>query len=161
MSLPFLDVFVQRSKDEFICSTYHKPTFTGLYTNYFSFVPHLYKTGLISCLLHRAHSIASSFAMATQEFARIKQTLAKNAYPIQLLDKCTRKFIQNQSPLSKPVIQTVSKLDLYLCIPFLGQSSIMLKKKVTSLVSKMYPQVNLRIVLKPTMCLGNLFGTKD
>ena len=40
--LPFLDVLITRTEDELINTTLHrKPTFTGLYMRYDSFVPHI------------------------------------------------------------------------------------------------------------------------
>ena len=37
--LPFLDVDITRSKGKFSTSVYRKPTFTGLFTNFHSFIP--------------------------------------------------------------------------------------------------------------------------
>ena len=36
--LPFLDVLVTRVNDKFSTSLYRKPTFSGLYTNFYSYV---------------------------------------------------------------------------------------------------------------------------
>ena len=42
--LPFLDVQIDKNnKDKFLTSVYRKPTFTGLLTNFTSFVPLSYK----------------------------------------------------------------------------------------------------------------------
>ena len=51
--LAFLDVLVTR-EDKFSTSLYRKPTFSGLYSNFESFMPDSYKKGLIYTLLHRA-----------------------------------------------------------------------------------------------------------
>ena len=45
--LPFLDVSIT-NKATFNTSVYHKPTYTGLLTNFKSFAPFEYKTRLIS-----------------------------------------------------------------------------------------------------------------
>ena len=50
-SLTFLDVLVTR-ENTFCTSLYRKPTFSGLYTNFNSFMPDTYKKGLIYTLLH-------------------------------------------------------------------------------------------------------------
>ena len=55
-TLPFLDVLVC-NREQCITSVYHKPTYTGLLTNYFSFIPHSYKTGLIRTLVDRIYKI--------------------------------------------------------------------------------------------------------
>ena len=55
--LPFLDIDVSRSNGKFTTSVYRKPTFTGLFTNFHSFIPLNYKRSLVSCLLHRAFNL--------------------------------------------------------------------------------------------------------
>ena len=52
-TLPFLDVKITRSNQSFSTSVYHKPTFTGLFTNFDSFIPLSYRRSLILSLLHR------------------------------------------------------------------------------------------------------------
>ena len=38
-ALPFLDVNIFREKGKFITNVYRKETFTGVYTNFSSFIP--------------------------------------------------------------------------------------------------------------------------
>ena len=45
--LPFLDVFIRRDNGTFCTSVYRKPTFSGVYSNFYSFMPQLYKLNLI------------------------------------------------------------------------------------------------------------------
>ena len=59
-SLPFLDVKVIHSNHQFVTSIYRKPTFSGVYTNYSSFIPDLYKQNLVSTLLFRIFTVCSS-----------------------------------------------------------------------------------------------------
>ena len=54
--LAFLDVLLEHSGD-LVTSIYRKITFTGLLTNYFSFTPMKYKSGLIKCLVDRIFKI--------------------------------------------------------------------------------------------------------
>ena len=44
-TLSFLDILIDDT-DILFTSVYHKPTFTGLLTNYFSFIPESYQIGL-------------------------------------------------------------------------------------------------------------------
>jgi hypothetical protein len=53
-TIPFLDVFITRVGSNFITSVYRKPTFSGVYTNFNSFLPSIYKVGLVSTLLYRS-----------------------------------------------------------------------------------------------------------
>ena len=62
-SLPFLDIKIKRCEDDTLATTvFHKPTFSGLYLQWLSYVPKQYKISLIRCLLHRAWMICSSSA---------------------------------------------------------------------------------------------------
>ena len=58
--LPFLDSEITRSNGRFSTSVYRKPTFTGLFTNFYSFVPLVYKRSLVCFLLHRIFHLCSS-----------------------------------------------------------------------------------------------------
>ena len=61
-SLPFLDILISRSENGFETSVYHKPTFSGLYSNFNSFIYDQYKIDLVFTLLFRALSIVSDFS---------------------------------------------------------------------------------------------------
>ena len=49
--LSFLDVNIFYEKGKFVTNVYRKKTFSGVYTNFDSFIPETYKTGLIKSLL--------------------------------------------------------------------------------------------------------------
>ena len=59
-TLPFLDVNISCKSDSLVTSVYHKTTYTGLLMNFFSFVPHCYKNGLIRTLVDRTFKINNS-----------------------------------------------------------------------------------------------------
>ena len=59
--LPFLDIDISRSESKFATSVYRKPTFTGLFTNFHSFIPNTHKQNLVSCLIHRIFNLCSSY----------------------------------------------------------------------------------------------------
>ena len=50
--MPFLDVNIIREKDKFTNSVYRKPTFSGIYTHFDSFLPSSNKIGLLHTLLY-------------------------------------------------------------------------------------------------------------
>ena len=52
-SLSFLDVKIFRENEKFITSVFRKDTFSGVYTNFISFIPLEYKFGLVHTLLNR------------------------------------------------------------------------------------------------------------
>ena len=51
--LSFLDINIFREKGKFVTNVYREKTFSGVYTNFNSFIPETYKTGLIESLLFR------------------------------------------------------------------------------------------------------------
>ena len=84
-ALPFLDVNVFRDADRLSSTVHRKDTFSGVYTNYLSFMPDTYKKGLVSTLLHRAYEISSSHQSVHKEVENLKKKLAKMVIPPVLL----------------------------------------------------------------------------
>ena len=66
-SLYFLDIEIVKENKKFTTSLYRKPTFSGVFTNFESFIPNLYKYVLIFTLLHRDFKLCSNFELFHQE----------------------------------------------------------------------------------------------
>jgi len=77
--MPFLDVALSRTEKEILTSVYKKPTFTGIYCNYESFIPNEYKVGLVTTLLDRSFKIVSNYELLHKEVIKLKEHLKKNA----------------------------------------------------------------------------------
>ena len=78
-SLPFLDILIIRQSDGTLTTqVYRKPTYTGLYLRWDSFVPKQYKIGLIKCLIHGTWHICSCSEHFSQEMDFVKSVLIKN-----------------------------------------------------------------------------------
>ena len=120
-TLPFLDVNVYRENDRFSSTVHRKDTFSGVYTNFRSFMPDTYKKGLISTLLYRAYMISSSFQSLHSEIENLKRIFAKNAYPSKFIDKCIFRFFEKRYEKKIPV-HTHPKKELLIVLPFLGTS---------------------------------------
>ena len=80
-TLPFLDVKITRSNQSFSASVYHKPTFTGLFTNFDSFIPHSCKRSLILSLLHHFSKLCSNCKNFHKELNTFKKKFELNGYP--------------------------------------------------------------------------------
>ena len=80
--MPFLDVLITRTSNGFKTSVYHKPRFSGVYSNFNSYISKEYKFGLIFTLLFRTFSIVSDFSRFHSEVYHLKEILKKNAFPI-------------------------------------------------------------------------------
>ena len=57
--LLFLDVEVYRQQGTFVKTVYRTPTFNGVYTNFDSLVPPVYKVGMVYILAYRCFKIYS------------------------------------------------------------------------------------------------------
>ena len=71
-TLSFLDITICRSDNSFVTSVYRKPTFTRLFTNFESFLPIIYKKGLIFTLLFRYFNICSSYRILKKNFLNLR-----------------------------------------------------------------------------------------
>ena len=80
-SLPILDVNVMRSNRSFTTSVHHKCTPTGSFTNFDSFIPMMYKKGLLFSLIPRYFNICSSYISFQSEMENFKKTFSSNGYP--------------------------------------------------------------------------------
>ena len=114
-SFSFLDVKICREKDKFTTSVFRKDTFSGVYTNFSSFVALKHKFGLVYTLLHRRFTIVSDFSKFHFEVETLKKTIHKNAYPKKRVDKCIAKFF-NDIFVPKPVFIIFPKLELSVTI---------------------------------------------
>ena len=66
-TLPFLDVLVRHHGNQLATSVYRKPTFTGLGTSFFSFIPIAIKASIVKAAVIRAFRLVSSYESFHQE----------------------------------------------------------------------------------------------
>ena len=123
--LPFLDIKVIRSGDNFVTSVYRKPTFSGVYTNYNSFLPEIYKSGLIRTLLFRLYTICSDWNLIHSEIEHLRMIMRRNAYPDRLIDRVIKQFLSKvfAKNLSSDVKEVESKRTFQIFLPYLGSFS--------------------------------------
>ena len=69
--LPFLDINIFDENDKFATNVYRKKTFSGVYTNFKSFIPETYKIGLIKSLF-QCFSLCSDFTKFHHEIDKLK-----------------------------------------------------------------------------------------
>ena len=70
----------------FTTSVFRKDTFSGVYTNFRSFVALEHKFGSMYTLFHRSFTTVSNFSKFLFEFETVKKPLHKNAYPTKFID---------------------------------------------------------------------------
>ena len=130
-SLAFLDINVYRGNNKFETSVHCKSTFSGVYTNYRSFIATECKTSLITTLLYRSFTIVSDYHNLHEETVKLKSVLRQNGYPTQFLDKIISKFL-DKCFKKQVTITTVPKKTLCFVLPYLATQHLRLKKKLKS-----------------------------
>ena len=159
-SLPFLDVLVSREEGKFTTNIYRKPTFSGVFTNFESFLPSSYKNGLVFTLLYRCFRICSSVKKFHEQVEFTKNTLRMNSYPDGVLKSCIQTFMR-KLVRPKVAVHTVAKKEVLLVLPYLGHVSVCLREKLHVLFSSSFPYCKLRLVFRSNLRLRSLFSFKD
>ena len=158
--ISFLDVSVSREKGKFVTSVYRKPTFSGVFSSFKSFIPEKFKQGLVSTLLFRCFSISSDFSKFHLEVKTLKDIFRKNSYPMDFIDKCIRKFLNN-CLVPKTRVTTVPKKEILIILLFLGKTSTQIRTKLNRLLTKSLPYCKPIFVFKPVKRLSACFPFKD
>lgn len=160
--MAFLDVDVMRENtcETFKTSLYRKPTFSGIYTNFNSFIAVKYKYSLISSLLFRVYTICSDFNLIHQEIEKLKIIWLKNAFPMKVIDRLIFKFFDKLF-IPKKIVQTASKKELRISLQFLGKQSLVLKKRLQQIIREELPYCKINIIFTSQTRLGNFFKFKD
>ena len=95
--LPFLDVSVSRTDDGFTTNLYRKSTFSGVFTNFFSYLSIQFKACLVSTLLFRCYQLTSTTDAFHKEVKRLRGILARNSYPLEFIDQCIAAFLNKRN----------------------------------------------------------------
>ena len=95
--LSFLDANILKENGKLTSTTYRKPTFTGLGTNFLSFSPYLYKVNSIMTLINRAYNICSNFELFDLEIKYLQNFFSCNSFPSDVFFKCLKKVLKQQN----------------------------------------------------------------
>ena len=156
-SLPFLDVNIKVIDNKFIFNTYRKPTFTGLFLNYFANAPLKFKKSLVNCLIHRIFSITSSWSYFHLDTVSLLGYLNSNGYPSNFFYKVLNRFLMHKFCYN-PV--NVNKFDVcnLIILPYYKKASDHFGKSIVKFFKSKNVIVN--IVFK-SVKLGSCFSLKD
>ena len=159
--LPFLDVLLDNHSNQgIITSVFHKKTYTGLLTNYCSFVPFSYKLGLVRTLVDRIFKINNTWAGFHLDVNNLTKTLRKNSFPSSVIENVVRKFLNNHfTPDSS---QSGARKDncLYFKLPYIGPFSIITQRRIRKLVNTLCSDLEIKLVFTPFK-IKSCFGAKD
>ena len=140
---------------------YRKKTFTGLYTDFGSLWPNKCKVDLIRVLVHRAfHMMCSTYSYFHDEVARIKGISKENCFPVPLIDRVIKTFLEQQFS-KRPQPTREEKQFLMFCLPFLGSYCLQIKTKLTRHFKQCYPDVKLKVIFNSPKRLSSYFMFKD
>ena len=112
-SLSFFEVKICRKNGKFITSVYIKPTFSGVFTNYESFIPTYQKRGLLHTLLHMNFSICCDFKIFHFEMDHLKTILLKSNYSLNFIDTCIKSFLNNYIHLKSWFLKYLKEMFLF------------------------------------------------
>ena len=76
-----MDITITRKSNKFVTLVYRKTTFSGVFTNFESFIPDMHKCGLSETLLHRSFKLCSSYENFNWEIETSKSIFKHNDYP--------------------------------------------------------------------------------
>ena len=156
----FLDIEVIREQGKFSTTIYRKPTFSGVYCNFESFLPSVYKFGMVYTLVHRCFRICSDWTNFHAELTFLKKIFRKNGYTESFIDKCFKKFLDDIH-LVKEKVPTVERKRLLLVLPYLGMISLQTRTKLQQALKGVLNCCKLEIAFKCQTKLSNFFRFKD
>ena len=163
-NLPFLDILIDNTS-KLKTSVYQKPTYTGLLTNFKSFVPYEYKTRLVNTLLDRTYKINSCWKGFDFDIKNLTNNLLRNLYPKRLIEKLIKKFLDKKLDKSQQnhnsEKEKLNEESRYIKLPFIGQFSKTTKNKINNLI-KRFCKDNIKVNIVFTTCkIKSYFSTKD
>ena len=159
-SISFLDIKIRKDNNKFTTSVYRKPTFSGVFTNFGSFIPKSYKCNFLFTLLHRAFKLGSNFELFDQEIDKLKTIFENNGYPKSFIDLCIKKYLDKVF-VKKEVVLKASKKELICVLPFIGNKSLQLKTRLVNSIENNLKFCKLKVTFQSPCKLSSLFCYKD
>ena len=153
-SILFLDIKINRGK--FTISVDCKQTFSGVFTNFGSFILKSYKYNILFTLLHRAFKVCSNFELLHQEIDKLKTIFKDNGYPKSFFDLCIKKYL-NKVFIKKDVVLKASKKELIYVLPFIGNKALGLKICLVNSIEKNLNFCKLKFIFESSCELSSLF----
>ena len=160
--LPLLDLLLMKNDDNaddnISITVYRKPTHSGVFTHFLSFIPFKYKIGLIRTLVDRAFKICSSWELFHVEIEKIVSMLSLNGYRKNFTYSIINKEVTNRvNPKEKPVYEGPERLKVYLRLPYIGDMSLKVKESIQKCLPGKIQLIYINIYSK----LSQKFSFKD
>ena len=88
----FLDINITRQNNQLKTSVYRKPTFSGVFTHYESYIDQSYRKSLIFTLLSCCYSICSEETLFHLEVEKLREIFKKSSYLSGIVKLSIRTF---------------------------------------------------------------------
>ena len=116
---------------------------------------------MIYTLVYRYFSICSNWTNFYNELVFMKDIFLKNGYPISLIEKCFKTFL-DRLYLKRPQVLTAEKKTfLTRVLPFLGELLLKTKTKLQKILKRTLGCCKIQLVFKNQINLSNVFRFKD
>ena len=159
--LAFLDVQIEKSSiGWFHTSVYRKSTFTGLLTNFKSFVPFSYKLALVKTLIHRIFQICNTWTNFHKDVGDLEKILGKNCFPPKVIAKQIRNYLNDKLSPEKKDKSSDDITPNYYKLPYIGNFSKTTKNKISEICKKYCKTLSVRLCFS-LFKTGSLFSVKD
>ena len=158
--MSFLDVEISGENGKVVTTFYRKPTFSGVYTHFESFLPSRQKFGMLYTLVYRCFTLCSDWSKFHRELVTLKEIFQRNGYPKSFIDKCFKKFL-DRLHIIKPTSATVEKKALRLVLPYLGLISLQVRTKTRNTMKNTLNSCKFQFIFKNEGKLSNMFRFKD
>ena len=115
----------------------------------------------MSTVIFRVFSIASSYIIFDENLKTLKTKFLKNGFPSFSFDAATNKFLYEQYNPNYDIISTVNEKTVVIVLPYLGYLSVIMRRKITGLVSKYYITADFKVIFKSGYSIWKMFCYKD
>ena len=92
-SILFLEIKIGRVNFSFSISACRKLRFSGVFTNFESFIAASYMSSLIFTFLFTAFKLCSNFEVFYQEILNLKDIFKRNSYRSNFIDVCIKRIV--------------------------------------------------------------------
>ena len=137
-----------------------KSIFSGVFTNFKSFISMIYKTGLLLLCYFAVFQYVPSYESFTRKLSSSKKPLKEILTQKKLQIDVLKTFL-NQLHIPKVVQITAAKKEVILVLPYLGQQSFKIQNRIQFRLRKNAPVFNFKILFMSREQLFTLFFLKD
>jgi len=139
--LPFLDVLLHNSNpvQALVTSVFRRSSYTGLLTNFLSFSPFPYKSGLIQTLVDKTFKINNTWTGFHNNIKELSNILEKNQFPFRLVNSIVKQYLSNFFASTSRASAVTSPNEThthFYKLPFVGPFSRVAQRRIGRLTQR-------------------------